>query len=288
MIVAKIPQPWASLLMTEAVEYILPLDNDVLPGEVILIYAISKDERYNIEFERIKVDELWNNEMTLGNLDEELETEHFLGYVKVLDVFPRKRDKIYVGNVHCFEKPVYSKHARPSADILKNPCKKKNYDTITFKSIRKGINEIVIPLGREDWENLVFQKEDIYLYWNEEFRGLTDWINSFKDKKGFWDEQFDVVFKYNDRKVVWTMLNDSIHKTYIPLYETNEQTGKKIYAGNIDVLYIGIIGAMGMDAPDSDILDEERKLFQEQKVKEPAKTNKQWTHIIYTPMGNKR
>ena len=227
MKVAKIPQPWASLLMTEAVEYILPLEDDVAPGEVILIYATEKDERYSLDNEKMKVDDLWYNESVMGNLDDELETAHFLGYVKALNVFPRIQNKIYVGDVHCFEKPLYSKNSRPSADILKTPCKKKNYEIITFRTIRKGSNEIVVPLGKEAWKNLILKEEDINLYWSEEFSKLTDWIVSFKDEHGFWDEQFEVIFTHDGGKVVWTMLNEDIYKSFVPIYETNEKTGKK-------------------------------------------------------------
>lgn len=287
MKVATIPQPWASLVMTEAIEYILPLEESVVPGETILIYATEKDMRYSVDFERERVDDLWYNETILGNLEEELETSHFLGYVKALDIFPRKQNRIYVNDVHCFEKPIYSKNARPSADILKSPCKKKNYNNITFKTIHKGLHDIVIPLGREAWENLILKEEDINLYWNEEFRQLTSWIESFKDEKGFWDEQFNVIFKHEGREVVWTMLNDDLHKTYYPIYETDEKTGKKSYAGNVDVLHIGVT-YMECLYPERELVVKERELLLNPKVKEKPKEHREWVHIIYTPMGNKR
>lgn len=287
MKIAKIPQPWASLVMTEAVEYILPLGENVAPGEVILIYATDKDERYNTYNEVEKVDDLWYNETVLGNLDEELETAHFLGYVKAINPFPRKKDKIYVTDAHCFEKPVYSKNARPSADILKSLCKKKNYETIAYKNIRKGLHEIVIPLGQKAWENLIQKEEDINLYWSEEFRKFTGWIESFKDEKGHWDEQFNVIFTHDGRKVEWIMLNEDIYKSYVPIYETNEKTGKKSYTGNVDVLHIGVT-YMECYYPERELIDNERKLLLNPQVKEKPKEHREWVHIIYTPMGNKR
>lgn len=287
MKIAKIPQPWASLLMTEVIEYILPFGENVSPGEVILIYATDKDERYKIFKEAEKVDELWYNETILGNLDEELETSHFLGYVKAISPFPRKQNKIYVSDVHCFEKPIYSKNARPSADILKNPCKEKNYEIIKFRTICKGPHKIVIPLGKEAWENLILKEENINLFWSEEFSKLTSWIQSFKDEHGFWDEQFEVVFTYDGRKVVWTMLNEDIYKTYVPSYDIDEKTGKKSYAGSIDVLHIGVTN-MECYYPDRELVDKERERLLNSKTKEKSKERREWVHIIYTPMGNRR
>lgn len=287
MKVAKIPQPWACLVMTETIKYILPLEESVVPGEVILIYATDNDERYSEDFERNKVDELWYNETIFGNLYDNLETSHFIGYVKASNAFLKKQDKIYVCDVHCFEKPVYSKSARPSADILTRPCKEKNYEAITFRTIRKGSNEIVIPLGKEAWENLILKEEDINLYWSEEFSKLTNWIVSFKDEKGFWDEQFDVVFTHDGRKVVWIMLNEDIYKTFVPIYETDKKTGKKSYVGNVDVLHIGVT-YMECLYPERELVVKERERLLNPKPKEKPKEHREWVHIIYTPMGNKR
>lgn len=286
MKVAKIPQPWASLVMTETIKYILPLEESVSPGEVILIYAIDNDERYGVESERKKVDELWYNETVLGNLYDDLETAHFLGYVKVPNTISTQ-DKIYVNDVHCFENPIYSKSARPSADILARPCKEKNYEAITFRTIRKGLNEIVIPLGKEAWENLILKEEDINLYWSEEFSKLISWIVTFKDEKGFWDEQFDVIFTHDGRKVVWTMLNEDIYKTFTSLYETDEKNGKKSYVGNVDILHIGVT-YMECLYPERKLVVKERERLLNPKAKEKPKEHREWVHIIYTPMGNKR
>lgn len=287
MKIAKIPQPWASLIMTETIKYILPLEESVAPGELLLIYATDDDERYREDFERANVYNLWYNETVFGNLYEDLETAHFLGYVRASNAFLKKQDKIYVCDVHCFEKPVYSKSARPSADILTRPCKKKNYEAITFRTIRKGSHEIVIPLGKEAWENLILKEENINLYWSEEFSKLTDWIVSFKDDQGFWDEQFEVVFTNDGKKVVWTMLNEDIHKTFAPIYETDEKTGKKSFAGTTDILHIGITD-MECLYPDRELVVKERERLLNPKVKEKPKEHREWVHIIYTPMGNKR
>ena len=287
MKVAKIPQPWASLVMTGSIKYILPLEESVTPGEIILIYATDNDERYREDFEREKVDELWYNETVLGNLYDGLETAHFLGYVKVRNTILREQDKIYVNDVHCFEKPVYSKSARPSADILARPCKENKYETITFRTICKGSHEIVIPLGKEAWENLILKEEDINLYWRKEFSKLTDWIVSFKDEHGFWDEQFEIIFTHDDRKVIWTMLNEDIYKTFVPIYETDEKTGKKSYSGNVDVLHIGVT-YMECLYPERELVVKERERLLNPKAKEKPKEHREWVHIIYTPMGNKR
>ena len=287
MKIAKIPQPWASLIMTEALEYILPLEENVSPGEVILIYATDKDERYDANYDRTKVDYLWYNETILGNLDEELETAHFLGYVKAISPFPRKQDRIYVSDVHCFEKPIYSKNARPSADILKNTCKKKNYETITFEGNHKSAKNVIIPLGKEAWEDLVQNESDIYLYWNDEFYGLTRWLDSFKNDLRYYDDEIHVFFTHGKGKVVWDMLNDDICKSFAPIYETDEKTGKKKMIGTCDVLYIGV-SQMECFYPDRELIDIERKRILGQKDKEKPKEHREWVHIIYTPMGNKR
>ncbi len=287
MKIAKIPQPWASLLMTEAIEYILPLEEEIENGEIILIYATDKDKRYSADFEMAKVNNLWYNEIVLGNLEENLPTAHFLGYVKALYAFSRKQDKIYVSDVHCFERPEYSKNARPASDILTIPCKKKNFETITFEGNGKGISEIVIPLGKDAWQDLIQNEEDVILYWSEEFRKLTNWIESFKDEIGYMDEEFNVFFKHDGRKVVWTMLNDDIHKTFAPTYETNKKTGKKTITGTVDILRIGVTD-MDCYYPDRELLDKERKRLFTQNGKEKPKEHREWVHIIYTPMGNKR
>ncbi len=287
MKVAKIPQPWASLLMTEAIEYILPFGENVTPGEVILIYATDKDDRYRMYFESEKVDDLWYNEAVLGNLDEELETAHFLGYVKAIFPFPRKADKIFVSDVHCFEKPIYSKAAKTYVEILKNPCKKKNYNTITFEGDQNSTKNVIIPLGKTAWKNLVMNEGDIYLYWNDEFYGLLRWLNSFMNELRFYDDEIHIIFKHENRKIIWDMLNDDIDKSFAPIYETDEKTGKKKMTGTCDVLYIGI-SQMESLYPDRELIDKERKQLLSLEDKEKPKEHREWVHILYTPMGNKR
>jgi len=130
-------------------------------------------------------------------------------------------------------------------------------------------------------------EEDVILYWSEEFRKLTNWIESFKDEIGYMDEEFNVFFKHDGRKVVWTMLNDDIHKTFAPTYETNKKTGKKTITGTVDILRIGVTD-MDCYYPDRELLDKERKRLFTQNGKEKPKEHREWVHIIYTPMGNKR
>ena len=43
MKIAKVPQPWASLVMTEIMEYIMPIP-DIRQDEVILIYAVREGD----------------------------------------------------------------------------------------------------------------------------------------------------------------------------------------------------------------------------------------------------
>lgn len=301
MKIAKISQPWASLVMTEAIEFILPLDDEVANGEEILIYAIDKDDKYSDEYEKNEIGKLLYNEIQFGNLEENLEINCFLGYVKALNVFQRKCNKLYVHDVHCFVTPYYSKPTGNYTMFLSKKCKKKNYEKITYKRIKqpvqinvgeepmKGyrqINEITIPLGEEAWKNLILNEQDVVFYWMDEFIGLTKWIDSFKDDSGFFDDEFDVVIKHKNKKVTWSMLNDDIGWDYSGEYTTDEKTGKKVLKATHMVLRIGISN-MDCFYPDCETLNKERKRLLSPPKPEDMK-RREWVHIIYTPMGNDR
>lgn len=302
MKVAKIPQPWASLVMTEAIEYILPFGETVEPNDIILVYAVDEDKRYDEEFKRNSVYDLCYNEMTLGNI-EALETGCFLGYFKPLKAFTRRKERIYVSDVHCFEVPEFSSSARYSANILSKACKKANYKTISFSSGKQpckvevdgkiqeyyhSYNRITIPLGDGAWEELITNESNVYFYWTDEFSKLIDWIQSFKDKIGCFEDEFEVYFTHGQSKVFWTMLNEDIVKSFIPVYEPDKKTGGKHIIGTRDVLAI-YVEQMECYYPDRDAIDKERaRLAENKKSEEKKEKRREWVNIIYTPMGNKR
>ena len=301
MKIAKVPQPWASLVMTEAIEYILPI-GDIGKDEIILIYAVRMiDERYKTAINCVNLEELEYNDVTLGNIAYPLPTDCAIGWVKVADFNPRKRDKLYVTDVHQFVDPIKINIAQIDSSILNKQCKEQNYHTIEFghlkfpNKIQKGkyfyTDAVILPLGDEAWRKFVFEKDSIYLYWSEEFLPLTSWIASKFDNFETSDAQISVILRHEDKDIWCMMLNrEEVCRDSFPYYETDEKTGKKTWKGTIDCLLFNFDKTLGLEIDSLDglnIIDEEKKRLSS-KEKEDKQKHREWVNIIYTPMGNKR
>ena len=301
MKIAKVPQPWASLVMTEAIEYILPI-GDIRQDEVILIYAVREgDKRYETAIDPDKLGKLEYNENLLGNIEYPLPTGCAIGWVKAANFNPRKRDKLYVTNVHQFVAPIKINIAQIDKSILSEPCKEQNFHTIKFghlkfpNKVQKGkffyADSVILPLGDEAWRKFIFEKASIYLYWSEEFAPLERWLDSMFDEFGTTDVNMQIVLQHDDKEIWCTMSNrDEVGRTSIPDYQIAEKTGKKIWNGTIDILKFSFDKNLGLQIfwEDGDqVIAEEKKRLSAKEGNEKQKHN-EWVHIIYTPMGNKR
>ena len=301
MKIAKIPQPWASLVMSEAIEYILPVEG-LKQGEALLIYAVREgDGFYESAMDKDKLDKLTYNEEILGNIEKYLPTECALGWVRSADFNPRKRDVLYVTDVHQFDNHIKTNIAQIDDSILNEPCKEHNYKSIEFgylkfpNKFQKGkyfyTDCVILPLGDDAWEKFIFEVNSIYLYWSREFIPLVSWLDSKFDKFGTTDSNINVVLRHEDKEIWCMMLNRiEVCRESLPTYYIDEETGKKTWNGTIDSLVFHFDKTLGLEIDDingTDIINEEKKRLLS-KGNEDKHKRKEWVHIIYTPMGNKR
>jgi len=301
MKIAKVPQPWASLVMTEAIEYILPVEG-LKQDENILIYAVKEgDYRYDTAIDEGKLGELMYNEEILGNIDSNLATGCALGWVRAADFKPRRRDILYVSDVHQFTEPVKINIAQIDESILTEQCKEHNYRTIEFgllkhpNKVQKGkfnyVDSVILPLGDDAWKRFIFEKNSICLYWSDDFIPLVSWLDSKFDEFGTSEFNIRVILRHEDKEIWCWMLNRSdICRDSLPDYQIDEETGKKTWNGTIDALIFSFDKTLGLeiDLPDGAEVIEKEKRRLSAKGKEEKQKRNDWVHIIYTPMGNKR
>lgn len=301
MKIAKVPQPWASLVMSEAIEYILPVEG-LRKDEEIIIYAVREgDDFYEASMDKDKLNKLTYNEEILGNLEKYLPTGCALGWVRPADFKPRRRNVLYVADVHQFANPIKTNIAQIDNSILNMPCKEQNYKSIEFghlkfpNKIQKGkyfyTDCVILPLGDDAWKKFIFEKNSIYLYWSEDFIPLVSWLDSKFDEFGATDSNINVILRHNDKDIWCMMLNrDEVSRESLPSYQIDEETGKKTWDGTIDSLIFHFDKTLGLEIDyidGTEIINEEKKRLSA-KGKEDKQKRKEWVHIIYTPMGNKR
>ena len=211
MKIAKVPQPWASLVMTEIIEYIIPIP-DIRQDEVILIYAVREgDAQYEKAMLQEKLGELEYNEELIGNIEYPLPIGCAIGWVKIANFNPRTRDRLYVTDVHQFVNPLKINIAQIDKSVLSEQCKEHNYHSIAFGYLKfpnknqKGkyfyANSIILPLGDSAWKKFIFEKESIYLYWSEEFSALIKWLDSKFDEFGTTELDIHVVLRHEDKEI---------------------------------------------------------------------------------------
>lgn len=299
MKIAKVPQPWASLVMTEIIEYIMPIP-DIRQDEVILIYAVREgNAQYEKAMPQDKLGELEYNEELIGNIEYPLPIGCAIGWVKIANFNPRTRDRLYVTDVHKFVNPLKINIAQIDKSILSEQCKEHNFHSIRFGNLKfpnmhqKGkyfyANSIILPLGDSAWKRFIFDKRSIYLYWSEEFAALIKWLDSKFDEFGTTESDIHVVLRHEDKEIWCEMLNrDEIDRTTVYNIYTEEETGKKI-TDVVDVLKFSFDKDFGLEMDYIDgkqVIDEEKKRLIAKKEENQARNK--WVHIIYTPMGNKR
>lgn len=264
----KLRQPYASMVISGALETIPDIWGNVKYGEKIFIYSddLAEDFKDGLDFHK-KVHRKVFNEMFLGNIpDEEYVSGVFLGYVSVYHT--GRLTKYWSESIDCllfikdphefdFLTEDYGTNFHDLEDISSHPVK--------HREITRNRHILTVPVGEYTWNQLRNKDryKDAYLFWEQYMEKLLPTLFS---------EEFDneepiqlVKFKYKAQVITFYTNCNTGWVIQTNLFENSIVDG---YVLNFDLCQLSQDSEVG---------------FVEQETSFEPK--RQWIHVISTPMG---
>lgn len=279
----KLPQPYASMVVSGALETIPDMWGDVQYEEKIFIYAdnVTEDFKDGLNF-KIPSHRKVFNEMTLGNIpDNEYTVGAFLGYVTIahcgtfIKYWQKETDRfLFIKNPRRFINPIedYSINFHDFDDV-------KSYSVKTNRIKREG-GKLIVPVGKGTW-NLLGNREEyrnVFLFWENYMEKIFSiWSSLITNDEEIDEGVSDVEFKFNGKSMMFCTDGNvgQSFRSYV------EDENKKSY---LDTLEFDLIGPL---VDNGTAIEDWRKpivpSLEEQN--KPKKDRRPWIRMISVPMG---
>lgn len=157
----KVPQPYASLLVSGTVRTLLAdinIDKGLRIGETIFVYATDFPATFDGINTEIPIDRKVFNEIFLGNLPDNIEDypiNTFVGHVSVAQFSnlcnvksKHCRATIPINSIHKFKKVI--NEFNTSFEVLNSTVSQRSNP----KKIRLVKDTLIVPVGREAWSDI--------------------------------------------------------------------------------------------------------------------------------------
>lgn len=266
----KLPQPYASMVVSGTLEVIPDIWGDVKYGEKIFIYAdnIAEDFKNGLNYSKALHQKVFN-EMFLGNIPDNIfVSEAFLGYVivhntgRLTQYWPKDIERfLFVTTPHKFKFPIddYSTNFHDLENIQS--------EFVKNKKIKRNGHLLIVPVGKNVWNQLRDKKayKNLYLFWENYMNKIvpSEW--------GAEDEEPIDLIKFE-------------HQHTSIMFDTNCSTGWTIPALFNDGINDKGVSIFNFDL--EQLSPYSRVGFYSDKEKTHSKdSRKNWTHVIFIPMG---
>jgi len=283
----KLEQPYASMVICGALQTIPSRWDDIKEGEKILIYADGVSQQFAkepLDF-RNEVHRKFINELFFGNLPEETyPVGKYLGYVKVSSSgtrtknWPTDNDKfIFVKDPHIFDIAIEDF----KCDIYQLD-KLASHPSNPRRMERKGW-QLIVPVGLSAWQQLRNEDEykDVFVFWESYMGKIVPpvFANILQEPSSDDDDEIsEVHFVYNNQ-VIKFVTDFSVGWNMAGYKENGKIKSIEVFQFDLDDL-----------SPNSKLgfFKKREPIRAEKGVRNNSTAsgnNREWVHIIYTPMG---
>lgn len=270
----KLNQPYASMVMSGALEVIPNIWDDVKYGEKILIYAdeVAEEFKDGLDFHKEFHQKVYN-EMVLGNIpDETFITGVFLGYVMVYHTgrftkyWSKDTDRfLFVNNPHKLDLSI--------EDYSQEFCDFDNlkFKQVTTKRMKRNGHILTVPVGEDIWNQLRNKDtyKDVFLFWENYMKEIVPfeiWNNSETNDS----EPIDTIqFEYQKKSVKFITNGYTGRAIPVTFCGSTNTNWISVFNFDLDCLWAG--SAIGF--------------FDKEEQKSHKDHKSQWVSMIFTPMG---
>lgn len=218
-----LPEPFASMVIIGALDFIPNEWEDIKIGEKIFIYAKGTHKDFQNEFKVLNIyHRKVYNEMFFGNLPNVLDEEgKFIGYVQVkekktgnIEWSEFSNSILEVHNNFKFKYPVYNYNADfTSLETVSG-------NKVKLKRMRVDRKKLIVPVGIEEWQqlNANIGCANLSIPYEEYMDKIFPTFNIFGDYDED-DEITEIYFERNGKKVKYE--SSGVSKSFISKKEWN-------------------------------------------------------------------